>query len=195
MTMPTRAQLDLAKTLGIDVPEGISKSQLTELIQLEKTRREQERTGTYNLPLESAAVVANDIEPVISVSVGRTLTNVATKIREAGIKPGCVIRVEGDKRLYYVYSITAKKMRLVAVDLSRVSGEITPTRFPSADLRISLVFAPPDGFQPAACFIPHGTPLSKERIQHLIGMKRPGLSADDIITTEQGEFWRFRQAA
>lgn len=186
---PTRGQLQKARLLKIDVPEGATRRELWELIEHEIMRRRQSRVGGEELPDEIARQVTDD---GITTSTHARLSKASRVIQESGIKAGCVVRMadpryfQGEPSLYTVVRVNAARMGLCTSDLSfAVDVAAAPDGHPCA----TLVHSPREGFAASASFLPRESGFSVRLIQEFVAMIKPRLTADEVVINDYGEFW------
>jgi len=150
---PTEAQKDYAKQLGIDIPAGISRSQLSRLIDHAKRRTAAEQHGLDRHPDETALPAA--------AGIGRhesrvdDIKSASRVLRRLRIHEGSIIAYEDTARSYVVIGIEQCQLVVQAVEgrQDKSRWDIVPKgRDSGTPDPFMLVFNPPERFLHRFCF-------------------------------------------
>lgn len=193
MDKPTAKQQAFAETLGIDIPDGATKQDLSELIDHALLRERQEEHGLTHVTAEVALATVGRRADERTLAY---LTNMARLIRETGVRPGDVVRYRFDRNdghrveglTAILVAADAKCLKLCLADLSRAIQMAPALR--GDRLLLETVYRPVEGFRHPSLILAEKSPFSRQGVQAFVESIEPGLAAHDRYTNEHATFWR-----
>jgi hypothetical protein len=188
---PTAAQRHFAEQLGIDIPAGISRAGLADLIDFTLRRQRAEKAGLNHLPNEIAMGVVQRKYPATSEANCKAAIDwlAENNIREgsvvelgSSIHNPCVVRPFGLGPSWQLQSL-ADGYHTDYIPVGYLYGTIfRPT------LQIKLLFCPPEGHSHRLC-VRLGETFRAKVDQKLRDYISKCLGPHECVQTSYGEYW------
>ncbi len=201
---PTQKQINYAKSLGIDIPQGISRSNLSELINYASRSRKSRILGVDRHPNEVSQaavdgmhVLSNERIMAASAYLRQKRIHVGTVLRrvyEDGQygKPSAVTAIDSDEIKAHAVDATHHMGSWKIVNL--LDGKWTP-------VECEVLFNPPERFLHWYWFMRQARQTIRKRVgnycgyetflrKHLPEALLSRLAPEHIVETAYGQFWQ-----